>query len=127
MQGLLSWDAYVEWNEAKLGKKVFLPCLCNSDSLSQYKTIPRSTLKLSSRHYSNLPLLSSSIFHLSSHALQLTGHHLVTPLQHSLLLVPFFLTSGVPRYLSKSLISNTFMPPMQWSMSYSHLFAGNTH
>jgi hypothetical protein len=95
VRGLLSWDAYVEWSEAELGNQFFLPCLCNADSLSQYKTIRRPTLKHSSYHYSNLSLQSFSIFSLSSHASQLTRHRLGTPLQRSLpFLVPFFLASG---------------------------------
>jgi hypothetical protein len=123
-----SWDAYVEWSEAELGKQIFLPRLCNPDSLSQYKTIRRPTLRHSSHHYSNLSLQSSSIFSISSHASQLTRHRLGTPLRRSLpFLVPFFLASGLPRYLSISPISNTFVPPTQWSTSYSHLFAGKTH
>ena len=65
---------------------------------------------------------------LSSHALQPTRHGLGIPLQRSLpFLAPFFLALGLPRYLSISPISNTFVPPMQWSTSYSHLFTGKTH
>jgi len=128
VQGLLSRDAYVEWSEAELGKQNFLPHLCYADSLSQYKTIPRPTSKHSSYHYSNLSLQSSSVFsllaRLTAHS-SWSGH---TLLQRSLpFLVPFFLASGLPRYLSISPISNTFVPPMQWSTSYSHLFTGKTH
>jgi hypothetical protein len=129
VRGLLSWDAYVEWSEAELGKQIFLPRLCYADSLSQYKTIPRPTSKHSSYHHSNLSLQPSSIFSLSSHASQPTRHRLGIPLQRSLpFLVPFFLASGLPpRYLPISPISNTFVPPMQWNTSYSHLFAGKMH
>ena len=91
VRGLLSWDAYVEWSEAELGEKLFLPRICNSDSLSQCKTIRRPTLKHSSHHYSNLSLQSSSVFSPSSHASQLTRHRLGIPLRRSLpFLVPFF-------------------------------------
>jgi hypothetical protein len=120
MRGLLSSDAYVEWSEAELGKQLLLPPLCNSDSLSQYTTILRPASKHSSNHYSNLSLQSSSTFSLSSHASQLTRHRLGTP---SNALPPFwspsFWPSDLPRYISVSPISNTFVPPIQWSTSYS--------
>jgi len=91
MRGLLSWDVYVEWSEAELGEQLFPPRICNADSLLQYKTIWRPTLKHSSHHYSNLSLQSSSIFSLSSHVSQLTRHRLGTPLRRSLtFLVSFF-------------------------------------
>jgi hypothetical protein len=128
VRGPLSLDAYVEWSEAELRKQFSLPCLCNADSLSQYKTIPRPILIHSSHHYRNISLQSPSIISLSSHASQLTRHRLGTPLIFSLLFfIPFFLVLGLPRYLSISPISDTFVPPVQWSMPYSHLFAGKTH
>ena len=103
MRGLLSSDPYVEWSEAELGKQILLPPLCNSDSLSQYTTIPQPASKHSSNHYSNLSLQLSSTFSLSSHAPQLTRHRLGTP---SNALPPFwspsFWPSDLPRYLSIS-------------------------
>jgi hypothetical protein len=127
VRGLFSWDAYVEWSEAELGKQLLLPRLCNADSLSQYTTILRPASKHSSHHYSNLSLQSSLIFSLSSHASHPTRHRLGTPLQRSFpFSVPFFLASGLPRYLFISPVSDTFVLPTQWGTSYSHLFAGKT-
>jgi hypothetical protein len=94
VRGLLSWVAYVEWSEAELGKQNFLPRLCNPDSLSQYKTIPRPTLKHSSHHYSNLSLQSSSIISLlaclTAHSSS-SGH---TPPTLSPLFDPLFFGPG---------------------------------
>jgi hypothetical protein len=86
---------YVELSEAELGKQLLLPRLCNPDSLSQYKTIPRPTLEHSSHYYSSFSLQSSSMFSLSSHTLtprsSSSGH---TPPTYSPLFGPLLFGLG---------------------------------
>jgi hypothetical protein len=95
VRGLLSWDAYVEWSEAELGKQNFLPRLCNSDSLSHTR-LSRDPLRNTHR---TITATSPFNHHQSSFSPRTPPSSLVIVWAHPSDALPF-LSSGLPRYLS---------------------------